>query len=226
MPLKILFVTATSSEASALKKVKGIVAGSAGYSIGNSEIYLLVGGIGSVATAWSIMHWISLHGKPDLAINAGIAGSFNNNLCIGDVVLAESECFADLGIEDRNSFLTLDEAGLTDRNEFPFSNGILTADINIISKFKSIMKQTRAVTVNTATGSEESRLRLLNRYNAEIETMEGASFFYICKRERIPFLAVRAISNRIEKRNRGSWDVPLALDNLSNKLNEVFLMLD
>jgi futalosine hydrolase len=172
------------------------------------------------------MHWISLHGKPDLAINAGIAGSFNNDLHIGDVVVAESECFADLGIEDGSSFLTHHEAGLMDRNEFPFTDGVLTADLDFVSKFKRIMKKTRAVTVNTTTGSDESRLKLLNRYNAGIETMEGASFFYICKRERIPFLAIRAISNRIEKRNRENWNIQLALDNLAIKLNEVFLMLD
>jgi futalosine hydrolase len=226
MPLKVLFVTATPLEASALKKVKGIVSGSAGYSIGNVDISLLIGGIGSVPTAWSIMHWISLHGMPDLAVNTGIAGSFNNDLRIGDVVLAQSECFADLGIEDGNSFSTLFETGFMGSDEFPFTNGILSADKDFISKFSGIMKKVKSVTVNTVTGSEESKLNLLNRYNAEIETMEGASFFYICIRERIPFLSIRAISNKIEKRNRENWDVQLALDNLAIKLNEVFLMLD
>jgi futalosine hydrolase len=226
MPLKVLFVTATSMEASALKKTKGILSGSAGLSIGNVDISLLVGGIGSISTAWSLMHWISLHGKPDLAVNAGIAGSFNNNFRIGDVVMVESECFADLGIEDGKSFLSLYEAGLSDSNEFPFTNGVIAADMDFISKFKGVMKNADAITLNTVTGSEESRLRLLSRYKADIETMEGASFFYICKRERIPFLSIRAVSNKIEKRNKENWDVQLALDNLAIKLNEVFLMLD
>ena len=56
--------------------------------------------------------------------------------------------------------------------------------------------------------------------------MEGATFFYICSREKIPFLALRAISNRVELRNRNKWNIPLALDNLSEKLNEVILTLE
>ena len=43
---------------------------------------------------------VILNEKPDLAINAGIAGSFNDRLNVGDVVMPVSDCFADAGIED------------------------------------------------------------------------------------------------------------------------------
>ena len=56
--------------------------------------------------------WISLNEKPDLAINAGIAGSYKDEIRIGDVVMPLTDCFADAGIEDGNNFLTLSEAGL------------------------------------------------------------------------------------------------------------------
>jgi futalosine hydrolase len=55
--------------------------------------------------------------------------------------------------------------------------------------------------------------------------MEGATFFYICSREKIPFLAVRAISNKIELRNKNNWNIPLALKNLSDKIIDVLLTL-
>jgi futalosine hydrolase len=55
--------------------------------------------------------------------------------------------------------------------------------------------------------------------------MEGATFFYICSRENIPFLAVRAISNKVELRNKNKWNIPLALNNLSEKLVDVLLTL-
>ncbi len=56
--------------------------------------------------------------------------------------------------------------------------------------------------------------------------MEGATFFYICTGEKIPFLALRSISNRVEPRNKKNWNIPLALDNLSEKLKEIILLLD
>ncbi|KKO19734.1 MAG: hypothetical protein BROFUL_01556 [Candidatus Brocadia fulgida] len=45
--------------------------------------------------------------------------------------------------------------------------------------------------------------------------MEGAAFFYACLMERIPCLQIRTISNYIEDRNKGRWNVPLAIDNLN-----------
>jgi futalosine hydrolase len=197
-----------------------------GYRFGNLMIDILVTGVGSFATAWSMKQWISVNEKPDLAINAGIAGSYKDSFIIGDVVLPVTDCFADAGIEDRDNFLTLSEAGLINADEFPFRNGLLVSDNHHVIQEKSLLKTVRAITVNTATGSEITRIRLLKKFNPDIETMEGATFFYICSREKIPFLAIRAISNRVETRDKGKWNIAIALDNLSIKLNEIILTLD
>lgn len=189
------------------------------------EFSLLVAGVGSMATSWNMNHWIELNGKPDVAINAGIAGSFRDDLTPGDVVLPLTDCFADLGIENGNDFLTLSEAGLISADEFPYKNGMLYADPLYINNIKSILKPVRAITVNTATGSETTRDRLIKKFNPDIETMEGATFFYICSRENIPFLAVRAISNKVGPRIKNNWNIPLALSNMSEKLIDILLIL-
>ena len=169
--------------------------------------------------------WITLNEKPDLAINAGIAGSFNDRLNIGDVVMPVSDCFADAGVEDGENFLTLSESGLISANDFPYKDGLLYTDTRYNEKMKSILEPVRAITVNTATGSETTRGKLLKKFNPDIETMEGATFFYICSREDIPFLALRAISNKVESRNKNNWNIDLALHNLSEKLIDVLLTL-
>jgi futalosine hydrolase len=64
------------------------------------------------------------------------------------------------------------------------------------------------------------------RYHPDIETMEGAAFFYVCSRENIPFLAIRAVSNKVELRNREKWNIPLAINNLSEKFGELLLSFD
>jgi futalosine hydrolase len=137
-----------------------------------------------------------------------------------------SDCFADAGIEDDDNFLTMSEAGLNSADEFPFREGLLFADTRYCVPMGSLLKPVRAITVNTATGTEATRKKLLKKYNPDIETMEGATFFYICARENIPFLALRAISNRVEPRNKTKWNIALALDNLSEKLNEVLITLE
>jgi futalosine hydrolase len=222
---KILFVTATDAEADAVRKAPGMKSSGDRLFSGCAEISVLVTGIGSVATAWGMSKLLASGERPDLAINAGIAGSFSELINIGDIVFPVEDCFADAGIEEGNSFLTLGEAGLDNPDRFPFRNGKLFADHEIVKKISPVLKPVRAVTVNCASGSEQTIARLLKKFNPEIETMEGAAFFYICSREEIPFLALRSISNRIESRNRKNWNIRLALDNLSEKLNEIILLL-
>jgi futalosine hydrolase len=167
-----------------------------------------------------------LRGKPDLAINGGIAGSYKENIFPGDVVMPFSDCFADSGIEGGDKFLTLSEAGLTNADEFPYKDGIIYTDPDYLKRLNGIVKSARAITVNTATGSEITRRKLLEKFNPDIETMEGATFFYICSLENIPFLALRAISNKVERRNKINWKIGLALNNLSEKLKEVLLTFE
>lgn len=223
--MKILYIAATSAEAEILEK-PGSSSGQVISRHGRLRIFPLTAGVGSISTMWNIAHWIRENGKPDLAINGGIAGSFNQDLKIGDVVMPVSECFADLGIEDNERFTTLFEAGLARPDDFPFEGGYIRADVKIAGQFSTMLRSVTSITVNTASGSHTTIERLRTKYNADIETMEGASFFYICRREGIPFLAVRSISNLVEPRNRNNWNIRLALDNLAAKLDEVFLTME
>jgi futalosine hydrolase len=225
MSFKILYVTATTPEAGTLIKISGLEQIHGVYRLSNIEIHSLIAGIGSVSTAWAMKQWIGINGKPDMAINGGIAGSYKDEVTLGDVVMPVTDCFADAGIEDGDNFLTLSEAGLISTDDFPFKNGILFSDSYYKEQMASILRPVNAITVNTTTGSETTRRKLLKKFNPDIETMEGATFFYICSLEYIPFLALRAISNKVEPRNKNNWNIPLALNNLSEKLFEVLLTL-
>jgi len=223
---RILLIVATDTEADALIKIPGLNSSSEGYSLGKCEIKLLVTGVGSVATSWAMAKWFSVNRKPDLALNIGIAGSYKDDIKVGDVVVPVTDCFADAGIEDRGSFMTLAEAGLEDPDRFPFRNGRIEAENHFTEAAGKILKPVNAITVNTASGSEQTIERLYKKYNPDIETMEGATFFYICSGEKIPFLALRSISNRVEPRNKKNWNIHLALTNLSEKLKEYILTLE
>jgi len=226
MSLGILIVTATVPEAEIIRNLGGDHAHGRPLIFGNYKIDVLVTGVGAMATSWSLHQWISSKGKPHLAINAGIAGSYRDDINKGDVVMPVTDCFADAGIEDGKKFLTLHEAGLTSKDDFPFRQGLLHADDTYRELLKSSIRPVNAITVNTATGSDITMGKLVDKYYPDIETMEGATFFYICLMENIPFLALRAVSNKVETRNRKNWDIKLALDNLSEKFKEVIINFD
>jgi futalosine hydrolase len=225
MSIKVLLITATDAEAEAFRKIQGIKSYQDDFLLGRSEISLLVTGIGSVATSWAMTKWLSSNPKPDLLINIGIAGSFRDNIEIGDVVVPVSDCFADAGIVTSDGFITLEEAGLADPDRFPFTGGKILAENKYCSMALDFLKPAESITVNSASGSQESIDRILKKYSPDIETMEGATFFYICSREKLPFLALRSISNKVEPRNKDKWNISLALDNLSEKLKKFLLMV-
>jgi futalosine hydrolase len=158
-------------------------------------------------------------------LNAGIAGSFNAEYPPGSVVMPVTDCFADLGIEKGGSFFTLAEAGFADPDELPFRDGLLHSSGQLAEKISSSVASVSAVTVNTTTGSAAAIERLKGKFNPDIETMEGATFFYICARENIPFFALRAISNMVEPIRTREWEIPLALRNLQGKVDEILKIL-
>jgi futalosine hydrolase len=219
----MVFATATEAE------ITGEFAAGSDYMNGfaykGMEISVLVTGIGGISTAWSMQKWLCTNQRPDMAINAGIAGSFNEKFPPGTVVMPVTDCFADLGIEKEGSFITLAEAGFADPEEPPFKGGLLHASDEFVRKASSFLATVNAVTVNTTTGSVVAIERLKSKFNPDIETMEGATFFYICARENIPFLALRAISNMVEPSRKNEWEIPLALRNLKGKVTEILNIL-
>lgn len=226
MPISILFVTATSREADILRKIASPYESGKKLVSDNCTMETLVTGVGPIATAWQIANWLTLNPKPDLAINLGIAGSFREEIKVGEVVLPVSDCFADAGVEaDDGSFITLAEAGLEDPDKFPFKGGRITNGNIYIEKASRRLKTVNAISVNTATGSLSTRQRLVRKFDPDIETMEGAAFFYFCKRMNIPFMAFRSVSNMVEARNKRRWNIPLALDNLAAELQYFILKL-
>jgi futalosine hydrolase len=181
------------------------------------EIDILVSGIGTTFTTFHLTN--TLHStKYSLVMNIGIAGSFTHDLKIGQVVNVASEEFADLGIEDQEEFLTLFDSGFLSANEFPFKNGILKNPL--AENFLNIFA-VRGITSNKSSGRMQGINKLSAKYNAHIESMEGAAVFYVCKWMGVPFLEIRAISNYIEPRDPSKWDIPLALENLQDSTLKV-----
>jgi len=180
---------------------------------------VLISGVGLVSTTYHLLK--ALKEKTyDLVLNVGIAGSFNRSIAIGDVVNVVVDEFADLGIEMPDNFQTLFDSGFVKKDAFPFKEGKLFAQ-NVNNELINSLRRVVAISSNTAHGNENTIQFLEKKFNAEIETMEGAAFFYVCLMEKVNFVALRSISNYVEARNPENWDIPLAVNNLSDKLFQI-----
>ena len=161
----------------------------------------------------------------DIAINVGLAGTFDDVVKIGEVVNVISDRISELGAEDGEKFLSLIDMDLLEDEDFELQNGEMTNTIPIENKYSETLKKVKGITVNTTHGDETSIEKVKNLFHPQVESMEGAAFLYACLLEGISCLQIRAISNKIEKRNKDNWDIKLAVKNLTEKSLEILKTL-
>ena len=174
------------------------------------DFELLITGVGMVATAFALGRHLAAN-TYNLAINLGIAGSFDRNMALGDVLEITEDTLAELGAEDNGEFLPIEKMGFGEGIFYPSTK--LSNLYNLFNTFN--LKTARAITVNTVHGNEASIKKVTDRLNPQLESMEGAAFFYVCREMNVPCIQIRAVSNYVEKRSRENWNIGLAIKNLN-----------
>lgn len=183
---------------------------SVSYTFGNNDVDVLTTGVGMVATAaWCSRTFAAEH--YDLALNFGLCGSFDASLAPSSVVHVTADRIAELGAEDGDDFLTIHQLQLLAEDEFPFDGGLLmNANPPPLAPLRTLRSVT-GITVNTVHGNERTIADVRGRYAADVESMEGAAFMYASLIAGVPFAQVRAVSNLVERRNRGAWKLDTAI---------------
>ena len=216
--MKTLVVSATYQELKPLlgkaEKINQIDDKLDTYQIGSKEFDLLCTGVGMVATSFHLGRVLASY-KYDRLINAGIAGSFDKDISLGSVVEIVEDQFPEMGAEDGEHFLSLLDLELIEADEFPYQSGVLSNEQEI---WNLTYPKVKSITVNKAHGSEERITKTVDRFKPQVESMEGAAFFYACKIAKIPCLQIRAISNYVERRNKALWDISSAIQSLNTEI--------
>ena len=193
--MRILLVTATEGEIAGLRTDL------------KSHVDVLVTGVGMVATAVRCSRALA-QANYDLALNVGICGSFDRSLGPGTVVHVVRDQIAALGAEDDDAFVTVEEIQLP--AEWTFVNSA-PPPLEALRALPAV----NAITVNTVHGNARSIAAVIDRFRPEVESMEGAAFMSACLVNNVTFAQVRAVSNIVERRNRGAWRVAEAIDRLT-----------
>ena len=182
----------------------------------NAEV--LITGVGIPATVFHLTKRL-LEKKYDLIIQAGIAGSFNDRFNLSETVLVKEDTFADLGIEENGKFQTLFETGFSGNNDFPFTNGWLVNNHSFFEKNK--LPVVKGITVNKITDNHSQNQSNKQKFSADVESMEGAAFHYVCLQQKKSFLQLRSISNTVGERDKTKWELRNAIENLNKELLKI-----
>ena len=175
-------------------------------------------GVGLVAATY----WLDRHirlAKPDLVIQAGIGGSFEEEK-IGGVYAIQSDLLGDCGVYEFGSWKSLFDMGLVAADQPPYQLGALPNPHDSLLSLSGL-EQLRAISVNEITTSPEKINIYRKQFDPAIESMEGAALHYVCLQENMPFLQVRAVSNRVGERDKRKWQMKKSID----VLNEIIIDL-
>jgi futalosine hydrolase len=189
----------------------------------NHEVEILITGVGSFNTMYELINCLK-KSEYSLIIQAGIGGAYQKDKQLGCVYYLNSERFGDIGLEEKNgNFTSIFETSLINKDEYPFVDGILN---NPGATFAKFLPSANGITMNTVTGTNNRANKLCRQYpDIEIESMEGAPFFYVCLKEKVPFMSLRSVSNYVEDRNKDNWKIKEAIESLNSALSELLKII-
>lgn len=175
-------------------------------------------GVGMLATAVSLTKLIAEE-RPDLIIQAGIAGCFDTGIPLGKVLTVNDENLADMGVQEEGKWKDIFDLKLEKSSYHPFERRKLPNPW--LSQFNLLkLPEITAVTINEISTNPERIQQIVKKYDPVTESMEGAALHYVCREANTPFLQIRAVSNYIGERNKSNWKIKEAIDNLNQAITK------
>jgi len=192
------------------------------------DVEQIMTGIGPVETAVRLTSRLSHDRvkKTSCLVNFGVAGAYTkisqkSGANILDICLAKREIFGDLGIRfpDRierfvESSLKVEDTFLLDAKLFGFASKLLAGE-NVSFHSGTF------ITVSCASGTAKIGELVAKEHEGLCENMEGAAIARVCKEFDLPCLEIRCISNMVEDRDKGKWQLKKAC----KKAGEVTAMI-
>jgi adenosylhomocysteine nucleosidase len=166
--------------------------------IDEKEVVIVRSGIGKVNAAICTQILVDRF-QVDVVINTGVAGSLRNEINIADIVLSTDALQHDM---DATGFGY--EAGIIPRME----TSIFFADQKLVSLAKEVCREEipeigihtgRVVTGDQFISDRRKKEWLVSQFDGYCTEMEGAAIAQAAYLNQIPFLIVRAISDKADQ---------------------------
>ena len=173
--------------------------------INNTEIVLVEAGIGKVNAARTTQILID-NFDIDAVINVGSAGSANDELEIGDIVIADKLVQHDFDI-----------TAFGDPKGYISNVGqFVECDIRLIENMRTTISTINdnefKIKIGTIASGDifcselKMKEKIRVKFNADAIEMESASIAQVCKLDNIPFLVIRSISDKPNGNNHITFD--------------------
>ena len=185
------------------------VAGVSFYRI-RPDVIACIGGVGKVNAAMAAQLLISLY-KPDLVLNAGVAGCFEN-VPIGTLVLAEGFLQHDV-----DTSAIGDSVGLVSTvNRVSFPTWKPERCVELLAALGRKAALGRVATGDWFAVRSDRAIFIRDTFHPLLTEMEGGAIAQVCLRNNVPFVAVKSVSDHLfrEGQTEEFFDFAHAMEDL------------
>ena len=174
--------------------------------LAGKEVVVVKCGVGKVNAAICAQILVSVFGVSAL-VNTGVVGSLNNDINICDIVVSTSALEHDMDVTP----LGYAKGVIPDMDQSEFK-----ADENLIKLAKNSAEEAgldvkifegKVVSGDQFIGTHEAKVYLRDTFNGDCAEMEGAAMAHTAYLNNVPFLIIRAISDKAD--NSGHMDYPV-----------------
>lgn len=165
--------------------------------INNKDLVLVRSGIGKVNAAICSQILISVF-DVKIVINTGVAGAIREDLQVLDMVISTEVQQHDFDV--RGFGHKLGEIPRMERSIFPADQDLVEKTLKISKKILGGRKVVKGKIVSGDVFVSDIGLKqdLLKNFNAYCTEMEGAAIGHTCYLNKIPFVVIRAISDKAD----------------------------
>ncbi len=171
---------------------------------GEKELFVTDSGVGEVSSAIATQMLVDRFGV-EMVMNFGVCGSLDNSLDVADIVFGESVYHFD---RDTSALDGVEVGYYTE-----YGAKYLKADEETLLQAKKIAPEIRAVRIASSEKFvASSKLKAeLQKEGASVCEMEALGVLLTAKRNNLPFLLIKAVSDKADEEAKMSFNEMLSL---------------
>lgn len=173
--------------------------------LGNTDVVVVQSGIGKVNAGCCVQILADCYEVTHI-INTGVAGSLNNDINIGDIVVSTDAMYHDV---DATVFgYAKGEVPQMGTVTFPADPVLRAAAVTAVAEAAPEVKafEGEVISGDQFISSHNKKLQLMRDFHGFCAEMEGAAIAQASYINKIPFVIIRAISDKADESVQESYD--------------------
>lgn len=169
--------------------------------IDGNTVYLATGGVGEIRAAMTAQMLVDLF-DVDVLLNFGFVGTLNPKIGVGELVLADRVCHYQF---DTSAIDGTKVGQYFENDDIYFYLDSALAD-RVLSAIGKPMRKVAVASGDVFIAAAERKRELAENFGCDICDMELAGLALACRRNRLPLLSIKVISDKADDSAPVSFD--------------------